>query len=71
MGYNLQNDFDYVQDQLATIAVTIGIDLADIQNLTRMTSWSPVVMFLEQPAMTQIPQLRLNSMPNCADTKCL
>jgi hypothetical protein len=34
MGYNLQNDFDYIQEQLATIAVTIGIDLADIQNLT-------------------------------------
>jgi len=34
MGYNLQNDFNYVQEQLVAIAVTIGVDLADIQSLT-------------------------------------
>jgi hypothetical protein len=34
VGYNLQNDFDYVQEQLATIVVTIGVELEDIPNLT-------------------------------------
>lgn len=34
MGYNLQNDFDYVQEQLAIIFLTIGVDIENIENFT-------------------------------------
>ena len=34
MGYNLQNDFDYVQEQLAIVIYSIGLNIDNIDDLT-------------------------------------
>jgi len=34
MGYNLQDDFNYAQEQLAIVFATLGFDLEDIADVT-------------------------------------
>lgn len=34
MGYNLQKDFEYVQNTLLTLATVVGIDISDLSSIT-------------------------------------
>lgn len=57
MGYSLQDDFDYVQGQLAIIISSIGIDINNIGTMT-------LDSLLEACSLVYGPAAHANDSPN-------